>query len=584
MNSTRNRLSLSAAIIVLAFFPPCSAARPATSDSTALMQEIARLEQEYGGHLGFAAKNLATGEVVRYRGDERFPTASVIKLPLMAAFYHFVDRKEVNPDLRFTLKAEDVKSGSPFLENISPGLALTLLDAVKMMIIVSDNTATNLVFRSLGPDHQSRLRAVNGFLDEKGLGNIRFLNPPGSFATKMRTADATRYGIGVSTPDDMVALLEALFRGTLSDSSSCAAMIEILKAATSEQIYHDMVPRYLPAATCKFLDVAHKTGSIQEVKADVGLVLSDRVNFAIAVFVDKHPDHRDEVQNRAVLLIAHVARAVWNHFTGDRGYERPVAQGHVDWTSIPGGEWAIYRTSAAPFPHRDRMRGLIAEDSTFFPLFPHYLDSSVVVFVPDGFKETEKGINLIVHFHGWMYDNLKVLHHSQMCQTMVDQKLNALLVLPQGPYFAKDSFCGKMEDEGGFRRLVEDVLAAMKREGIVKSEKVGDIIVSAHSGGFRPAALVLERGGLSDHVTDVFLFDAFYSRQDKFKSWLLKYQGRMFGCYTDHLAKEHMEFEQDLKPQVGNRLQFTRSPVEHDDVVETFFPQWVRQLGPEWKQ
>jgi beta-lactamase class A len=580
MNNSRNRLLFLPAIIVLALLPLRLAARPVASDSAAFMQEITRLEQEYGGHLGFAAKNLATGEVVRYRGSERFPTASVVKLPVMAAFYHLVAQKAVDPMHRITLKADDVKSGSTFLENVFPGLSLTVLDAVKMMIIVSDNTATNLVVENLGPNHEARLRAVNDFLDGKGLKNIRFLNPPGSFKTKQRTPDATRYGIGVSTPDDMVVLLEGLYRRTLVDSASCAAMIGIMEQLPDK----DMVPRFLPAAGCKSLEVAHKTGSLNEVKADVGLVLSDRINFAIAVFVDKHPDHRDEVENRAVLLIANVARAVWNHFTGDGGYERPVAQGHVDWNSIPGGEVAIYRTSAAPFPHKDRMGGLTAEDSTFFPLFPHYLDSSIVVFVPDGFKETEKGTNLIVHFHGWMYDNLKVLHHSEMCQTMVDQKINALLVLPQGPYFAKDSFCGKMEDSGGFQRLVEDVLATMKREGIVKSEKVGNIIVSGHSGGYRPAAFVLDRGGLGDHVTDVFLFDAFYSQQDKFKSWLLKYRGRLFGCYTDHLAKEYMEFQRDLNPQIGNRLQFTKSPVEHDNVVETFFPQWVRQLENKWKQ
>ncbi len=572
--------TLALLVISTSWFHTQSLSFPALPDTTVLQQELQRLEQVYGGHLGVAAKNLETGEVVHFRGGQRFPTASVIKLPLMAAFFHAVDAKQVDPNLRLTLKAEDVKSGSPFLENVSPGLGFTLLDAVRMMIIVSDNTATNLVFQSLGADHESRLKAVNGFLDSKGLRDIRFLNPPGSWATKQSTPEASRFGIGLSSPDDMVSLLDALYKGTLADSASCALMIEILK----QQMYQDMIPRYLPAATCKTLDVAHKTGSIQEVKSDVGLVLSDRVKFAIAIFVDKHPDHRDEVENLAVLLAGHVARAVWNHFTGDTGYDRPVAQGHVDWTTAKGGEWAIYRTSAAPFPHPGRMNGLKKDNGEFFPAFPHYSDSSIVVFVPTGFKETDKGTNIIVHFHGWSNDNLRDIEHYDMFRPIVEQNINALLVLPQGPYFAKDEFCGKMEDPGGFKRMIEDVMATMKREGVVKSENVSRIVVSGHSGGYRPAAFVLDRGGVSDIVTEVFLFDAFYAEQDKFKSWLQHYpNGKIFGCYTDYLVKEYTDFAAELKPTMGDRIQFVKSPVEHDEVVQKFFPVWLQKLGPEWK-
>jgi hypothetical protein len=345
-----------------------------------------------------------------------------------------------------------------------------------------------------------------------------------------------------------------------------------------------MIPRFLPAETCARFHVAHKTGGIQETKVDVGLVLSDRVSFAVAIFVDKHADHADAVDNRALLLVAHVSRAIWNYYTGDRGYRtRRVMTHHVDWTFVPGGRWGIYRSPAAPFPHPDRSEGYRLKDGTFYPPFPHYRDSSVIVFVPDSFREGPDGVNLIVHFHGHNRDNLYEFERHRMPQVMIEERVNALLVIPQGPYRAADSFGGKMEDEGGFERLVREVLTTMQGEGVIQSATPGSIIVSAHSGGYRPAAFVLRHGGLRESISDVFLFDAFYAQQDDFREWLLETGGTMHGAYTEHLADEHRTFQKKLGLKLGSRLDFTPADVGHEDVVREFFPVWVKQLGAPWK-
>ena len=88
----------------------------------------------------------------------------------------------------------------------------------------------------------------------------------------------------------------------------------------------------------------------------------------------------------------------------------------------------------------------------------------------------------------------RLLHLDMMPQAMIAEKTNALLVLPQGPYRARDSFGGKMEDTGGFKRMVDDVLATLVKEEVIKSAKLNKLILSAHSGGYRPAAFVLDRG------------------------------------------------------------------------------------------
>lgn len=550
------------------------------ADQDKVLKELQRLEQQFGGHLGVMARNLATGEVVGYNSAERFPTASVIKLPVMAAFFHLSDRKGLEPGEKVVLTADDRKGGSGILQFMSPGTTITLLDAVKLMIILSDNTATNLVLDRLGNSHEARMRAVNDFLLAKGLKNTRILNRLYTWQTKLRTPEAIRYGIGVSTPEDMVSILEALYRGTLVDSTSCRAMLDILKLQSD----HDMIPRFLPQEDCKYFEAAHKTGGVNETKVDVGLVLSDRANIALAIFVDKHPDHRDGIDNQAVLLAAHVSRAIWNHFTGASGYyDRRVIASDVDWNTFPGGRWAIYRSSFAPFPHKERAAGFRGTDGTLYPYNPHYADSSIAVFVPEGFKETAQGTNLIVHFHGHANDNMGVLEKYGMPQAMIAQKVNALLIFPQGPYRAKDSFGGKMEDKDGFKRMVDDVIATMKREGVLSTVRINNVIVSAHSGGYRPAAYVLDRGGLTDHITGVFLFDAFYGEHDFYRRWLTAGSGILRGAYTDHLADEHEKFEELIKGKLRSRVHFERTSVAHEEVVQSFFSDWLAQLGQDWK-
>ncbi len=566
-------------LCLLLLMPLPLTATPAGGDKPDVMNEITRLEGEYGGHLGVAAKNLDTGEVVRYNAAERFPTASAIKLPVLAAFFHLVDLKQLDPDSRIVLSRDDKKPGSGVLQFMNDGLTLSLLDAAKLMIVLSDNTAANLVLDRMAPTHAERLAAVNRFIESKGLKNTRLLNRLFSVATKARTPEALRYGVGVSTPDDMVALMEALYAKTLVEPASCDAMLEILR----QQFYQEMIPRLLPVGECKYFQAANKTGSVDESKTDVALIVSDRVKMAIAVFVDKHPDHGEDVENRATILGARVSRAIWNHFTGDKGYDTPRALPHqVDWNTFPGGRWAIYRTPAAPFPHPDRLNGFRAPNGTFYPFKPHYSDDSVLVVVPESFKETDMGTNLIIHFHGHMNDNLGALEQYSMPQALIAQKINALLVLPQGPYRARDSFGGKMEDPDGLKHLADDVLETMRQEQVLKEARLNRLIVSAHSGGYEAAAFALARGGLAGRVTDVFLFDAFYGQQELFFEWLKGGSGRLHAAYTQHLAKEHTDFEGRLGADLRGRVDFTPTTVEHDQVIQAFFETWLSRLGPEW--
>jgi beta-lactamase class A len=553
---------------------------PAAPDTTAVVAELQRLEQQFGGHLGVMAKNLRTGETIRYNAGERFPTASLIKYPVMVAYFQAVADGRVKPDMKVTLTAEDKKPGSGILQGLDPGATITLRDAVRLMIILSDNTGTNLVLDRLAETHAARLQCVNDLMVSLRLKNTRLLNRLYSWDTKQRTPEGIRYGIGVSTPEDMVVLSETLYKKELVSERASEEMLGILK----DQFYNEVIPGLLPSGECVTFAVAHKGGSVQETKSDAGLVLSDKLDMAIGVFIDKHPDHSDGGRNSGNLLGAHVARALWNHFTGMTSYGRgAVNTAHVDWNMIPGGKWGIWRSPAAPFPHPDRANGLVRNDGTRYPLFPHYSDSSIVVFVPDSLKPGAEGVNMIVHFHGNSNDNMSVLERYGMPQALVDERINAILVLPQGPYRARDSFGGKMEDAGGLRRMVDDVLRTMQREKVIPEVRVGQIVLSAHSGGYRPVAYCVDRGGLTDAITHLFLFDAFYANLDYYRAWLESGPGIIEAAYTDHLASEHRSFASALTPELSSRFRAVPTTVTHDDVLREYLRPWLRQLPSNYK-
>ena len=230
---------LLAAIVIFALFGARSVAATAR-DSAAVVQELQTLQQQFGGYLGVEARNLATGEIIRFRATERFPTASAIKFPTMAAYFRQVALNAVNPYQPVQLDSTDKKPGSGVLQFLGNGLHLRLADAVTLMIILSDNTATNLVIDHLpGPTLADRLKVVNGFLDSCGLPSTRLLNKVYSGSTKQNTGDAIRFGLGVSTPEDMAVLMERLYRRTLVDSASSEAMLGIL----NNQQDMDMLPR-----------------------------------------------------------------------------------------------------------------------------------------------------------------------------------------------------------------------------------------------------------------------------------------------------------------------------------------------------
>jgi len=198
------------------------------------------------------------------------------------------------------------------------------------------------------------------------------------------------------------------------------------------------------------------------------------------------------------------------------------------------GRLILTQLVSAPFPHPQRANGREFKGQ-FFSAKEHYADSAVAIFIPREFRETAR-IDFVILFHGWKNHVARVLEHYRLIEQFQESHRNALLVLPQGPYDAPDSFGGKLEDQDGFRRFMDEVMATLKEKSAVTNRQsvLGNIILSGHSGGYQVMASILDHGGLSDRVEEVWLFDALYAQTDRFLAWFEKRHGRLVDLYTEH--------------------------------------------------
>jgi hypothetical protein len=197
------------------------------------------------------------------------------------------------------------------------------------------------------------------------------------------------------------------------------------------------------------------------------------------------------------------------------------------------GQLVVAKMQSAPFPHPKRAEGYKYQGKSFSAQ-ESYSDNTVAVFIPRGFRATSR-VDFVLHFHGWRGRLEDVLPHYQLIEQFAASGRNAVLVVPQGPRGAPDSFGGKLEDRDGFKRFMDEVIGTLKRHAIITADapSVGRVILSAHSGGGRVVAEILAVGGMTPNVSEVWLFDAMYSHVDVYAGWQQERQGRLMNIYTD---------------------------------------------------
>jgi serine-type D-Ala-D-Ala carboxypeptidase/endopeptidase (penicillin-binding protein 4) len=252
----------------------------------------------------------------------------------------------------------------------------------------------------------------------------------------------------------------------------------------------------------------------------------------------------------------------------------------------PFGTLIVTQFVNAPFPHPARADGHTYHGE-FFSAVDHYSNSTVAMFIPKGFRPTEK-VDFVIHFHGWRHEVAGTLDEYQLIQQFADSGKNAILIVPQGPYLAPDSSGGKLEDTNGFAAFMNEAVEKLRASGAFGEStfQIGNLILSCHSGGYHVVAAILDHGGLQEKISEVWLFDALYGDSGNFVSWQKNRPGRLLDIYTDHggtkeeteklialfksngtdlLAAEDVAINADQLQT--NKLVFLHSDLAHDDVI-----------------
>jgi len=204
--------------------------------------------------------------------------------------------------------------------------------------------------------------------------------------------------------------------------------------------------------------------------------------------------------------------------------------GQMTKTSNASGMYIKRTFSNTAFPDSNRANGHTYQDR-FYSKEKHYSDSTVLIFIPKNYR-SEAATDFIFHFHGW-YNNVD----SVSTQFLLPEQLqasgkNAILIIPQGPKNAPDSYGGKLEKQGVFAALTIEIIDFLYQEQLIKNTEVRNIILSGHSGAYRVMAHILQHGGMDAHIKEVWLFDGLYSQEEKYLKWLQDHEGYFTNIYT----------------------------------------------------
>lgn len=282
-------------------------------EDTALETQLRALAQAHHGHVTLYARDLNSGKTVAIDADTPVPTASVIKLTVLFEALKQIQEGKAHFEDKLVLTKENQVEGSGVLMFFDVPQTLTLKDVLTMMVIVSDNTGTNLAIDHLG------LKNIDDRIQWMGLKDTWLYKKVSLPPVGPMPADQKQFGLGKTTAREMAGVMErfttcnlnapgSTAKPTEQDEKLCAAAMHMLK----DQFYRNSIPRYLETldTTEGESKIANKTGALDEVRNDVGVVYAKNGPVVISEFTYNNQDKSWTPDNEAEVLMAKVAKAI----------------------------------------------------------------------------------------------------------------------------------------------------------------------------------------------------------------------------------------------------------------------------------
>jgi beta-lactamase class A len=268
-----------------------------------LQEELRAVDRNLDGVMGLAVKDLTSGEEFFINPEEVIPQASSIKITVLANLYLQAQQGKLKLTDEYTVRKEDMVSGSDIMLGLTPGVTrLTLRDLATMMVAVSDNSATNVLIDHVGMEN------VNAMLEGLGLHATRLRR-------KMMDLKAASEGReNVSTPREMMTLLETIYRGKLLDPEMTADLIKMLSTHKESSMLQGLPDDAV---------AANKPGELEAVRNDSGIVLVKNRPYVLCVMTAYLKDEKEG--SAAIRKIASLTYSYFDRVSRASEYGRVVS-------------------------------------------------------------------------------------------------------------------------------------------------------------------------------------------------------------------------------------------------------------------
>lgn len=267
-----------------------------------LERKLRVLTQNFHGDIGIYVKNLKTQKSVLIQADSIFPTASIVKVPILVGVFDKIEKGELNLDQKFTYRSSQQYGGSGLMQFFKDSTETDLSTLVGLMISYSDNV-TSIWNQQLAGGGL----VINELMDKLGLVNTKV-----NSRTVGRDDIWKKYGWGQTTPREMATLVEMIYQGKVISSKSSDQMYRYLGNIFYNERSLSQIPPYVKTAS--------KTGSVDEARGEVVLVNAPSGDYVFCVLTNNIKDQSWTKHNEAEELTRKISHLLWNYFEPKRPY------------------------------------------------------------------------------------------------------------------------------------------------------------------------------------------------------------------------------------------------------------------------
>lgn len=263
---------------------------------SALESELRALVSGFKGDVGIYVEHLGTGESIAIHADSLFPTASMVKIPILVGIFSKLETGELTYDAPMSYDTTFVYPGTDVVGQLTHGAEISLHKAAFLMMSFSDNTASLWLQHLAGTG-----TVINEHMAALGLEHTRV-----NSRTPGREEIRQRYGWGVTTPREMAGLMTRIHRGEVVSPAASEEMLRLMSKSLWDKEALSALPPYVAAAS--------KQGAVSHSRSEVVLVHSPTGPYVFCVITKNQEDRSWNVDNAGYVLLRKVSAALWEHY------------------------------------------------------------------------------------------------------------------------------------------------------------------------------------------------------------------------------------------------------------------------------